>query len=147
MHQCELCETGNSCSSVMLGFFLLYTTNVFSHCSCCLICLVFMSFHYGHVGMVLYSPCKAGNRSDARTYIFRGLDVCSFLIGTFFFLRAARPQRTTACHQTAGKCGMRKFCNGKNTPQIIYDFLLERFCLMISIWLHKTTSFNRFMLA
>lgn len=79
MYQCKLCEIGNSCSCVVLGFLLLCNANVFSHCSCCLICLIFMSFQYGHLVMVIHNTCKAGDGSDTRTYTLRDLDLSSLL--------------------------------------------------------------------
>lgn len=67
MYQCKLHEIGTSCNCVVLGFLLLCNASVFSHQSCCMICLIFMSFHYGHLVMVLHNTCKAGKGSGART--------------------------------------------------------------------------------
>lgn len=68
---------------MVLGFFLLYIADAFSHCSYCLIRLIFMSFHYGHLAMVIYNTGKADRGSDTSTAVFRGLDSSSVTIHTF----------------------------------------------------------------
>ena len=82
-YQCKLCEIGTSCSCIVLGFLLLCNANISSHYSCCLIHVIFMSFHYGHLVMGIRNACKAGEGSDARTYVFRDLDLSSLTICTF----------------------------------------------------------------
>lgn len=146
MYQCKLCEIGTSCSCTVLGFLLLCNVNVFSHCSCCLIHLIFMSFCYGHLVMAIYNACKAGKGSDARTYVFRNLDLSSLMICAFSWGQKDHREISFIIKQQQ-EVTWGSFAT-EWIPQIIHNFFLERFLLLLFQYdCIKQHNFNKFMLA